>query len=109
VSTAGVMVNDWVTEAALYDGFAPEADAGADALILHTPTPVMAPLRVHGPDAVKVTGCPSGMPFDSAVALNENVPPYCTFGKVGQLIVCGSTVEPAGSIVNDSDTEFAAS
>jgi hypothetical protein len=82
------MLNDWVSEAALYDGLALGADAGADAVILHRPTPVMAPVAVpvvvptvHGPDAVKVTG-------SEAVALTENVLPYCTFGNGAKLIVC---------------------
>ena len=87
------MLNDWVSEAALYDGLAPKADADADAVILHTPTPVMAPVAVpvvaptvHGPDAVKLTGC-------DAVALTRNVLPYCTFGNCAKLIVCDCVLE----------------
>jgi hypothetical protein len=80
-----------------------------EAVIVHRPTPVVAPLGVHGPDALKVTGSPSGLPLDSAVALNENVPPYCTLGKVDQLIVCDCRVEPAGRIVKVPETELAAS
>ena len=82
---AGRLLNDWVKAAALYDGLAPGADAGADAVILQRPTPVTAPEAalvvaptVHGPDAVKVTGIVE-------VALTENVLPYCTFGNVAEV------------------------
>jgi hypothetical protein len=85
--------------------------AGADAVIVHRPTPVVVTVAVpvvaptwHGPTAPKVTPSPE---FEEA--LTEKVLPYCTFGKLENVIVCGCVVEPAGSIVNDSDTEFAAS
>ena len=101
--TAGKMVNDWVTETALYDGRAPGADAGAEAVILHTPTPEMVPLVEHGPEDVKLTAAP-----EEDVALNEKVLPYCTFGKVAKLIVCDVKLEPCGRIVNIPDTALAA-
>jgi hypothetical protein len=63
--------------------------AGADAVILHGPTPVVPPLTVHGPDAVKLTCSP-----EEDNALNENVPPYGTFGNCGKLIVCDCVLEP---------------
>jgi hypothetical protein len=77
------MVKDWVTEAALYVAF-PVLYAGADAVIVHKPTPVVLPLVMHGPDAVKLTVCPGG----EDDALNENVLPYCTFGNCGKTIDC---------------------
>jgi hypothetical protein len=77
-------VNDWATEAALYVLF-----PGTDAVIVHKPAPVVVPLVVHGPDAVKLTGCPA-----EDDALNENVPPYCTFCNVAKLIVWGVVVGP---------------
>jgi hypothetical protein len=82
----------------------------ADAVILHTPTAVVVtvlPVTVHGPiaGAVKLTVCPEG----KVDALTENELPYWTFCNCAKLIVCDCVVEPAGSIVNDSDTEFAAS
>jgi hypothetical protein len=78
------MVNDWVTEAALYELF-----AGADAVIAHVPTPVILPLAVHGPDAAKLTAKP-----EEDNALNENVLPYCTVGNCGKWIVCDCRFEP---------------
>ena len=77
--------------------------AGADAVIAHTPTPVMLPLAVHGPDAVKLTGAPT---LDDAAA--ENVLPYCTFGNGTKVIVCDLAVEPCGRMVNAPETGLAA-
>ena len=82
------MVNDWVAEAALYE-LLPTVPASADAVILHGPTPVVLPLAVHGPDAVKVT-----CRVEEDDALNENVLPYCTFGNCGKLMVCDCVSEP---------------
>jgi hypothetical protein len=82
------MENDWDAEAALYEKL-PTVPASADAVILHGPTPVVLPLAVHGPEAVKLTGSP-----DDEDALNENVLPYCTFGNCGKLIVCDCVSEP---------------
>ena len=96
------MVNDWVAEAALYETL-PTVPASADAVIWHGPTPVVVPLAVHGPDAVKLTGIP-----EEDDALNENVFPYCTFGNCGKLIVCDCVSEPCGRIVKVPDTELAA-
>jgi hypothetical protein len=62
---------------------------GADAVIVHNPTPVVAPLVVQGPDALKLTGR-----LEEDDALNENVFPYCTFCKVAKLIVCDVVVDP---------------
>ena len=104
LSTAGKMVKDWVTEAALYDGLAPGSDAGADAVTLHTPTPEIVPVFEHGPVVAKLTGR-----LDEDVALNENVLPYCTFGSVAQVIVCDRVLDPCGRIVNVPDTALAAS
>jgi hypothetical protein len=67
----------------------PTVPAGVDAMILQGPTPVVLPLVVHGPDAVKLTGNP-----EEDEALNENVLPYCTFGNCGKLIVCDCVLEP---------------
>jgi hypothetical protein len=75
-----------------------------EAVIVHCPTPVVVPLVVHGPADAKVI---ASLELDDA--LNENVLPYCTFPTGAKVIVCDCRVEPAGSIVNDSDTEFAAS
>jgi hypothetical protein len=74
----------------------------ADAVIVHTPIPVVPPLAVHGPDAVKLTGRPA-----EEDALNENVLPYCTLCKGAKLIVCDIVLEPCGRIVNAPDTELA--
>ena len=82
------MENDWDAEAALYEKL-PTVPASADAVILHVPTPVVLPLTVHGPDAVKLTGSPA-----EDDALNEKVLPYCTFGNCGKLIVCDCVLEP---------------
>jgi hypothetical protein len=82
------MVNDWDAEAALYE-MLPTVPASADAVIWHGPTPVVVPLAVHGPDAVKLTGSP-----EEEDALNENVLPYCTFGICGKLMVCDCVLEP---------------
>jgi hypothetical protein len=93
-------------------------NAGAEAVIVQRPTPVVVPVAVpfvvptvHGPVALKLTGCPSGLLFDSAIALTENWFPYCTFGNCDgdQTIVCPCVVELAGKIVNDSETGVAAS
>ena len=67
----------------------PTVPAGADAVMVHKPTPVVLPLVVHGPDAVKLTGRPA-----EDDALNESVLPYCTFGNCGKLIVCDCASEP---------------
>ena len=77
--------------------------AGADAVILHRPTPVVVPFVVHGPDAVNVTDKP-----EEDVALKENVLPYCTSARRAQLIVCDCRLEPWGRIVNPPDTGSAA-
>jgi len=82
------MVNDWVAEAALNE-LLPTVPAAADAVILHGPTPVVPPLGVHGPDAVKLTGSP-----EEDDALNEKVLPYCTFGNCVKLMVCDCVFEP---------------
>jgi hypothetical protein len=95
------MVNDWVAEAALYE-LLPTVPAAAAAVIMHGPTPVVPPLVVHGPDAVKLTGSPA-----EDDALNENVLPYCTFGNCEKLIVCDCVLEFAARIVNVPDTELA--
>ena len=63
--------------------------AGADAVIVHKPTPVVAPLVVHGPEAANVTVCP-----EEAVALNKKAPPYCTFCNCGKVMVCDWMLEP---------------
>ena len=63
--------------------------AAEDAVILHTPTPVVAPLAVQGHAAVKVTGRPA-----EDVAAKENVPPYCTSAIGAQLIVCDWVLDP---------------
>ena len=94
-------MNDWVTEAALYVEF-----AGADALTVHTPTPVVlpvVPLIVHGPDGVKLTG---RLAEDDA--LNENVLPYCTSCNGAKLIVCDNVLEPCARMANVPDTALAA-
>ena len=75
---------------------------GADAVIVHKPTPLMPPLVVHGPDAVKLTCSPA-----EDNALNENVLPYCTLCSVAKLIVCGIVLEPCGKTMNVPDTVFA--
>jgi hypothetical protein len=96
------MVNDWDTEAALYAVF-PWVAAGAEAVIVHRPTPVVLPLVVHGPDVAKLTVWPT-----EDDALNENVLPYCTFGNCAKEIVCDFVVEFSGRIANVPDTELAA-
>ena len=78
------MLNDWTTEAALYVLL-----AEADAVMVHTPTPLMLPLIVHGPDAEKLTAWP-----DEDDALNENVLPYCTLGNCGKRMVCDWVFDP---------------
>ena len=83
------MVNDWDSEAALYMTLF-VLYAGAEAVIVHKPTPVVLPFVMHGPDAVKLTVSPGG----EDDALNENVPPYCTFGNCGKTIVCDCVLEP---------------
>jgi hypothetical protein len=96
VSGAVEMVNDWVTEAALYVLLFGAGPVGADAVILHKPAPVVVPLAapvvvftVHGPDAEKLTGSEA-----EDDALTENPLPYCTFGNGPKLIVCDCVVEP---------------
>lgn len=91
-------MNDWVTEAALYVLL-----PGADAVIVHTPTAVVVPLVVHGPDAAKLTGW-----LAEDDALNENVLPYGTSCNSAKLIVCDCVLEPCGRIVNVPDTALAA-
>ena len=76
--------------------------AGAEAVILHTPTPEMVPLVEHGPDAVKLTVWP-----DEEVALSEKLLPYGRFAKVAKVIVCDCVLEFAGRIANAPDTELA--
>jgi hypothetical protein len=98
LSTAGVTLNDWVTEAGLYVLF-----PACDAVILHTPTPLVVPLVVHGPDAVKLTDKP-----EEDDALNENVLPYCTLGNGAKVIVCDVVLEPAGRIMNVPEAGLAA-
>ena len=61
----------------------------ADAVIMHTPTPLVVPLIPQGPDAANVTASP-----EEAVAASENVPPYWILGKIGKLIVCDCRFEP---------------
>jgi hypothetical protein len=112
--TAGSTENDCVTEAALYVVllFA-DCPPGADAVILHTPTPVMVTVAVpvvapteHGPDAgaEKLTGSP-----DNDDALTEGDPlPYTTFAKGPKLMVCDWMLEPLGRIENVPETESAA-
>jgi hypothetical protein len=92
--TAGSTENGWLAEAALYVLF-----PGAEAVMVHKPTPVVVPLVVHGPEAENITVCP-----EEAVALNGNVPPYCTFGNGPKLMVCDRRLEPLGRIVNVPDT-----
>ena len=77
--------------------------AGADAVILHTPTPVVLPAVVHGPEAVKLTVRP-----EDDDALNEKVLPYCTSCNGAKVIVCDCRLEPCGRIVNVPDTGLAA-
>jgi hypothetical protein len=64
--------------------------AGAVAVIVHLPAPVVVPVAVpvvaptvQGPLAAKVTPAP-----DEEVALTENPLPYCTPGNCERLIVC---------------------
>jgi hypothetical protein len=63
--------------------------AGADAVIVHKPAPVVLPLVVHGPEFVKLTVWPT-----EDDALNENPLPYCTLGNGPKVMVCGCAVEP---------------
>jgi hypothetical protein len=77
--------------------------AGAVAVIEHTPTPVMLPLVVHGPDAEKLTGSEA-----EDDALTENPLPYCTLGNGAKVMVCDCVVEPLGRIVNVPETGVAA-
>ena len=97
-STAGNMVKVWVREAALW-----VLSAGADAVIEHWPTPLMTPLAVHCPDAVKLTGRPA-----EDEALNVNVLPYCESCNGAKLIVCDMVLEPCGRIMTVPDTASAA-
>ena len=62
---------------------------GAIAVIVHKPTPVVAPPVVHGPEAENVTVSP-----EEAVALSEKVLPYCTFGNGPRVMVCDWMLEP---------------
>lgn len=61
----------------------------ADAVMVHAPAPVVAPLGEHGPEVEKVTANP-----EEDDALGENVPPYRTFGSCGKVIVCDIVLEP---------------
>jgi len=99
------MANDWVTAAALYALL-----AGAEAVILHKPAPLVVPLAVpvaaltaHGPDAVKLTGNDA-----EEDALTVNPLPYCTPGNGPKVMVCDCNVEPWGRMVNVPDAELAA-
>ena len=76
--------------------------AGADAVMVHTPTPLMLPLVAHGPEAVKLTSRP-----EEDDALNENVLPYCTFGNCGKWMVCDCRLDPGGRTMTVPDTELA--
>jgi hypothetical protein len=83
---------------------------GADAVILHKPAPVVAPLAapvvaptLHGPDAEKLTGSEAD---DDALTVNPL--PYCTLGNGAKVMVCGCVVEPLGRIVNVPDAGVAA-
>ena len=110
VSGAVEMLNDCVTEAALYVLLFGAEPVGADAMILHIPAPVVVPLAVpvdeptvHGPDTTKkLTGSP-----ELDVALTENVLPYCTVGNDPKMMVCGCVLEPCGVIANVPDTGVA--
>ena len=86
--------------------------AGAVAVILHKPAPLVVPLAVlavlataHGPfaGAEKLTGSP-----DVDVPVTENPLPYCTGGKAPRVMVCDCTFEPCGRMVNVPDTGVAA-
>ena len=84
--------------------------AGDDAVIVHNPAPVVAPLAVpavaptvHGPDAEKLTGSEA-----EDDALTENPLPYCTPANGAKVMVCDCVVEPAGRIANVPDTGVAA-
>lgn len=110
VRGAVTIVNDWLTEAALYVLLFGAGPAGADAVILHKPAPVVEPLAepvvaptLHGPEAEKLTGSEAE---DDAVT--ENPLPYCTLGNGAKVMVCGCVVEPAGKMVNVPDTGVAA-
>jgi len=83
------MVNDWVSEAALYVLL-----LGADAVMEQTPTPLTVPFAAQCPDAVKLTGRPA-----EDDALNENVLPYCTFCNGAKLIVCDDKGTDAGNLL----------
>jgi hypothetical protein len=112
VSTAGEMVNEWVTEAALYVLLFVPCPWGADAVIVHVPAAVTVTLAVpmpaptaHGPiaGAVKLTGSP-----ELDVALTENPLPYCTFPTGAKVMVCDCRFEPWGRIEIVPDTGVAA-
>ena len=76
--------------------FGPGPD-GADAVTLHLPAPVMAialpPVRLHGPDVVKVTVKPEG---EAVAVTGTGVLPYCTVGNCGKLMVCEVVVRIIG-------------
>ena len=74
------------------------------AVIVHRPTPLMPPLVVQGPVALRTIGSPE----EAEMPLSENLLPYCIFGKVGKMIVCDWVLEPCGRIVKVPDTELAA-
>jgi hypothetical protein len=103
------MLNDCVTEAPLYV-LLYACPAGAVAVILHRPAPVVVPLAVpvvvatvHGPDAEKLTSSP-----DVDDALTENALPYCTLGNAPKVMVCDCVVEPLGRIIKLPDAGVAA-
>ena len=75
---------------------------GEKAVIAHTPTPLMLPLVVQGPDAVKLTGI-----FAEEDALKENELPYCAFCRSAKVIVCDRVPDPVGRTMNVPDTAFA--
>ena len=70
--------------------------------MVQTPTALMVPLVVHGPDALKVTCRP-----EEEDALNVKGLPYCTFGKVGKVIVCDFVPEPCGRTMKVPETVLA--
>ena len=84
--------------------------AGADAVMVHNPAPVVVPLAVpvdaptvHGPDAEKLTGNEA-----EDDALTENPLPYCTLASGAKLMVCDCLVDPLGRMANVPDTGVAA-
>jgi hypothetical protein len=103
------MLNDCVTEAALYVLlFA--FPAGAVAVILHRPAPVMVtvvPLTEHGCPLAgpeKLTASPE---LDVALTV-KGLLPYCTLGNAPRLMDCDCVVEPCGRIMKLPDAGVAA-